>query len=78
MRLYRNVFFPFYISSISSFKDKCPHSLHKKFLNIEVPIIVGDDKCKKCLWNAGSVRVSRILEDKEIEFEYIKCTHEVI
>lgn len=78
MRLYRNVFFPFCLSSMSSFKDTCPHNLSKRLLKVELPIIVGEDKCKKCSYNAGSVRVSRILDDREIEFEYIKCTHEVI
>lgn len=78
MRLYRNVFFSLYLSSISSFKNNSPHNLFKQLLNVELPIIVGEDKCKKCSYNAGSVRVSRILDDREIEFEYIKCTHEVI
>lgn len=78
MRLHRNVFFPYYSLELSSSEDKCPHNLLKKLLSMDVPILVGEDKCKKCLWNAGSVRVSRILDDKEVEFEYIKCTHEVI
>lgn len=76
MRLYRNVLFPFYF--LSDTNDTCPHGLLKRYSYMTVPIIIGEDKCKKCSWNAGSVRVIRTLDDREIELEYIKCTHEDI
>lgn len=78
MRLYRNVFFPYLIFDLTTSEDKCPHNLFKTLLSMKVPILVGEDKCQKCPWNAGSVRVSRIFKGEEMEFEYIKCTHEVI